>query len=411
MLTLARLTLPPMPRSVGEARTGVTHALAARPDLVDAARLAVSELATNAVVHARTPFTVAVLAEGAGVRIEVEDSSSILPHPRHYDTMASTGRGLPLVATLSSEFGVYPTERGGKVVWFTLDESPVASPEQMERGVPEGVSQVQLVGLPVALYCTLQQHLDAVLRECMLLSFDPEREAPITLSQELDGALTGMEQLSQIGEQAFPLLEQGVRSASLNVKVLEAHLSTLDALQLVSELTADAALKGYLLVPPSQPELNRVLEWCCSEIMAQCGGRAPTPWISESPGEEQIWVEPYEGMQRWVGTSHAVIVADATNRIIGVSEAASSLLGWSVGELQGRRLVSIIPHSHRDAHVAGFVRHLLTGEDRIVGSEVELPAIRMDGSEIRVRLKVSTVGTPRGRVYVGSLKLIQDDFS
>jgi Histidine kinase-like ATPase domain len=75
-----------------------------------------SELVTNAALHARTAFTVTVrLAEGC-LLMEVSDASPRLPRPRRYSLEATTGRGIGLVAALSDDWGT--TAAGsGKTVW------------------------------------------------------------------------------------------------------------------------------------------------------------------------------------------------------------------------------------------------------------------------------------------------------
>jgi hypothetical protein len=105
------------------ARRFVTGLLGRRPygDRVDAddAQLVVSELATNAVMHAGTPFSVAVRCDGSAVRISVHDRSSIQPVMRDADPCAPSGRGLRLIAMVSRGWGV---EYGpdGKSVWAEL---------------------------------------------------------------------------------------------------------------------------------------------------------------------------------------------------------------------------------------------------------------------------------------------------
>ena len=84
----------------------------------DAASL-VSELATNAVIHARTPFTLVVSRIEDAVRVSVHDGSAVLPRRRAYGLDAATGRGLRLMSTMSSDWGI-DAEAGGKVVWFEL---------------------------------------------------------------------------------------------------------------------------------------------------------------------------------------------------------------------------------------------------------------------------------------------------
>jgi anti-sigma regulatory factor (Ser/Thr protein kinase) len=114
-------TLSGAPESVPAARRFVLGALRDldAADVCDDVVALVSELATNAVIHARTPFTVVVRREGETVRVEVHDLSTVVPRRRAYGLDATTGRGLRLVDTMSSDWGVEP-EGGGKVVWFEV---------------------------------------------------------------------------------------------------------------------------------------------------------------------------------------------------------------------------------------------------------------------------------------------------
>ena len=81
--------------------------------------MAVSELASNAVLHARTPFEVYVERLVDGIRVEVLDGSATLPVARPTDPSAVTGRGLLIVASVSRDWGARSTS-GGKVVWFEM---------------------------------------------------------------------------------------------------------------------------------------------------------------------------------------------------------------------------------------------------------------------------------------------------
>jgi anti-sigma regulatory factor (Ser/Thr protein kinase) len=80
----------------------------------------VSELASNAVLHAGTDFTVRIAREGDATRLEVVDHSPRRAQSRGYDLDATTGRGLRLVETLSREWGV-SSAPDGKAVWAVID--------------------------------------------------------------------------------------------------------------------------------------------------------------------------------------------------------------------------------------------------------------------------------------------------
>ena len=118
----APLVLDPVADAVARARRHVRRALRDLDavEVEDSAELAVSELVTNAVLHARTPLTLAVRATPAGgVRVEVADASPVPLRVRRLGAAATTGRGLLVVEALSSEWGVEPLPAGpGKTVWF-----------------------------------------------------------------------------------------------------------------------------------------------------------------------------------------------------------------------------------------------------------------------------------------------------
>jgi anti-sigma regulatory factor (Ser/Thr protein kinase) len=100
------------------ARNFVVEALrqGAQTDLCPSAALVVAELAANAVIHAGSPFVVEVSTHPDVVRVAVHDASPVLPAPREAAPLASTGRGLHLVAGLASRWGS-ELRPGGKVVW------------------------------------------------------------------------------------------------------------------------------------------------------------------------------------------------------------------------------------------------------------------------------------------------------
>lgn len=83
------------------------------------ATLIVSELVTNALLHARTDMVVSLSRLETAVLLEVTDNSAQLPTQRRYSLHAGTGRGLNLVARLAQDWGVR-AEGNGKTVWALL---------------------------------------------------------------------------------------------------------------------------------------------------------------------------------------------------------------------------------------------------------------------------------------------------
>jgi anti-sigma regulatory factor (Ser/Thr protein kinase) len=106
-------------------RAARRFALDSAGPLGDSARqvleLVVSELATNAVVHAGTAFTVSLQRDPASLRVEVTDSGSGDVTVHNPDVSDTHGRGLTIVRALADDWGVRPGPAGGKTVWFVLD--------------------------------------------------------------------------------------------------------------------------------------------------------------------------------------------------------------------------------------------------------------------------------------------------
>lgn len=110
----------PSLQSVTQARRHLTAALdGVDPEALGAASLIVTELASNAVRHARTEFVVEVTHRGDVVRVAVRDRNDGSPTPGALSDDLETGRGLKLLAALSRRWGVDFTAPG-KVVWAEI---------------------------------------------------------------------------------------------------------------------------------------------------------------------------------------------------------------------------------------------------------------------------------------------------
>ncbi|WP_175541226.1 ATP-binding protein [Streptomyces aidingensis] len=120
-----RLTVPNAPDSVRVVRDHVAVVVAhgGLGEVADTARLLVSELVTNTWRHTTGPLvTVITTLRGDRVTVSVHDGSgAALPTPREAPPEAGSGRGLWLVHTMASAWGV---SRGSgqcwKSVWFEL---------------------------------------------------------------------------------------------------------------------------------------------------------------------------------------------------------------------------------------------------------------------------------------------------
>ncbi|MGW0628525.1 SpoIIE family protein phosphatase [Streptomyces sp. NPDC002758] len=156
-------TLPGSPLAPGSARALVRSALAEWTDLglvgcerlADDVMVAVSELVTNAVVHAGTDIELVcrVDPDTGALSVEVTDHHpSRAPRDNAVESPYETpefGRGLRLVATLAEAWGV-TYSIGTKTVWARLPAEPNAAADDIETYAGERGLQVAEILAPDA---------------------------------------------------------------------------------------------------------------------------------------------------------------------------------------------------------------------------------------------------------------------
>ncbi|MBA3309221.1 MAG: PAS domain S-box protein [Nocardioidaceae bacterium] len=393
-------SLAPDPVSAGVARRFVRDHLDENRVVdgwVDTAELLVSELVTNALMHAGTGIGLAVSVFVGAVRVEVADGNPAHPVRRPAHETATTGRGLEFVELFSDNFGVIDSP-SGKVSWFGLGPAPalVAATGPSRQSVTEDYPIV-LMGVPLALFSVWQQHASAAVRECMLMSFSQEphsmQATVVARANDAIGALSR-------AKPAFEFDEPSSREHADLLLVAAGGLASQFAdLKRVLGETVSLARHGTVLVPPAPPEIIRFRDWVCDEVTRQSDGAAPVPWPEDTPATE-ISIDVH--LMQWdvadiAGSSEALIAADDSNRILAVSDSAGELLGWEPRELVGRRIITIIPERLHESHIIGFLRFLLTGQPVMIGSPVTVPARRADGTEISIELSIKVLPRAGGR--------------
>lgn len=120
------VALPGQPESARAARGIVHEALAEHgaPEWAEVAELLVSELATNAIVHAGAPFEVLIRVAPQEVWVGVIDPDASPVRRSRAAPDAPGGRGLMLVDLMASRWGTEPLAPHHKMVWFALDRPP-----------------------------------------------------------------------------------------------------------------------------------------------------------------------------------------------------------------------------------------------------------------------------------------------
>ncbi len=121
VVSLALTAHPTAPRA---ARDFVSEFLLDRGlgPLIQTARLVITELVTNAMIHAGTDIELSVAVHHDALRLTVRDRCPT--PPRRSAPASGSGRhGLAIIAGLSTACGVLPTVDGGKAVWVVLDQT------------------------------------------------------------------------------------------------------------------------------------------------------------------------------------------------------------------------------------------------------------------------------------------------
>lgn len=279
-------TFPPTTSSVPAARRFVREQLAAGGLLTwrDEAELAVSELATNAVLHAGTRFEVTVQVGDGGVYVQVWDDDPSLPARRASDPGSTTGRGMELVAAVATTSGVR-TVGPTKVVWFALGAARPDLPEDVlldrwgdladestsaPADPPAAAVRVLLVGMPVRLWLHAREHHNALMREYALhQAAAPDGDDRVLLVA---------------ADRARSLVLSTVRdrtdepAADLALDVVPAQAAWFVALRDVLDRAEELARAGALLAPPGPQPVLDVRRWACGQVLDQLDGAPPRPW-------------------------------------------------------------------------------------------------------------------------------------
>lgn len=122
----ASIVLPGQRQSVGigrhwVVRTAVEGGVTGMANQV--VELLSSELLANAVLHGpdSTAIGIQVRRTDVSVRVSVSDGGDTSPIVLHREPSAASGRGMAIVESMSSRWGVEEHADGGKTVWFELD--------------------------------------------------------------------------------------------------------------------------------------------------------------------------------------------------------------------------------------------------------------------------------------------------
>lgn len=306
MVPLSRrsLVLPANPPSVKLARSWVARVLEdiGRDDLVDSARLGVTELVTNALIHSRPPLSIRVRGTVDHPRIEVVDSSPVPPQRSSVVTEAEDvdeinvttfGRGLALVAMTASRWGSdLGLDGRSKSVWFEPANDTEAGGGSydgevfdLERDLDVGEIadeervHVRLEQVPARLFGAWRRYFFELRRELRLLSIASPEEYP--LAAELTDILIRADRERRMTDGIDVLddaISAGQERVDLHLEITASTPGTMANLRdLLAEVVAEFSEEHLLAVRPPDV-IVELQDWYFTEYERQARGEAPKPW-------------------------------------------------------------------------------------------------------------------------------------
>lgn len=266
-----------------------------RPELEESAQLGVSELVTNALLHAEPPVHLRLRGTVDHPRIEVLDTSTVTPqHPREDledAALATGGRGLEIVALFSRAWGSV-VDADGKLMWF----EPTA--EEPEGGMLTGHHvvlddlddlldedetriRIRLLGMPAREWADFRRMYTELRRELRLLAVAHPEDYPLAaeltaLARRVEAQrrrATGLERLEDA-------IAEGADAVDLIYDV-PAHAPQ-DMARLAELLVAatDFCREHRLLASAPTADHLALVRWYTGEFVRQAAGEAPRAYVT-----------------------------------------------------------------------------------------------------------------------------------
>jgi hypothetical protein len=272
------------------------------PKFVDTAGVAVSELATNVVLHARTDFRVHVTQlDIERVRVSVTDTSTAAPVVQTAQPGSALGRGLRLVADTTDAWGVdrlgVDDEGGpGKSVWFELgalamDGQALATAADYDPTVPDlltvspvptdALRDVQLINMPLQLFARETARHRELMREMALIAFDEDAATHHVPTSLMDLAAE-LEEYRGVGAATDAVrdvaIARGDATIDLSYRVPPAVGPACRRLSELLDAAEEYCRSENLLTLGASPEGAALRRWYLDQIADQIEGIPATPW-------------------------------------------------------------------------------------------------------------------------------------
>jgi serine phosphatase RsbU (regulator of sigma subunit)/anti-sigma regulatory factor (Ser/Thr protein kinase) len=372
-------------------------------DISPDAELVVTELATNALLHAAPPVTITAQLLEHGVRIEVGDGTQVAPVPGLASIDAMTGRGIALVDMLARRWGVRMVS-SGKVIWAEVVSPSVVSrlpldrqtwndakdgaatwTDRVQSGTPERRYQLTLGDVPTDLLLAAKAHVDNLVREFMLAGAGawagqtaqvPPRMADLTETVNTRFA----EARQAIKRQALAALAAGEERTRLTLSLpLSAAQAGRDYLAALDD--ADSyARASRLLTLESPPQHRAFRQWYVTTLAEQLEAIAEGRPAPRARTFEQYLLRELEAAvagQR--AADRAARLQGVTSSLAGAltaEEVAAIVLSEGAAALEAAGGALLLPLDDEHLAVPGTIGYgdALVGQLRSEPPDAQLPA-------------------------------------
>jgi PAS domain S-box-containing protein len=243
-----------------------------------------------------------------------------------------------------------------------------------------------------------QEHASTLLREYLLHVLDADDGILEKHAQASEAMSVLHDQLPapELSDGPDALMAEAVEpKVTANEVVLRVPASSIRHFVILDKLLRSAvaeARAGRFLSPPTQPEIDEMRQWLCSEVARQAGGETTaTPWVARTDvratlADQATLTRTYADL---AAVDIPLLATDEASIIVAASKAALDLLGYVDAEdLLGRRVIVVVPARFHQAHIAGTTLHATNGRDKLLGVPIDVPMVRADGTEVAVHIEV-----------------------
>ncbi len=103
-------------------------------------------------------------------------------------------------------------------------------------------------------------------------------------------------------------------------------------------------------------------------------------------------------------TPDAIVMVNATGRIVLVNSQAERVFGYPRGQLLGRAIEVLLPQRYRSTHLGHRSGYFVQPRTRTMGAGLELHGVRSDGSEFPVEISLSPLETEEGTMVMSAIR-------